>query len=156
MNISITDLVLNGEKWNLEWLEAHVNHFLYETFTTLYKFDNTYAITSCEVTAEMIKWKLGYSGEWVLLSETSKFEDVYGKYPIFHITIGTDLDDINHIMTIINDQLIRSYYNKYPIKACLITKEIESDFKQSNYDKITNVSQNDDNLSMYYWIHITY
>lgn len=148
----INDLIGNAEKYNREWLHNHKDHYLYHTFCILHAQNDTFAITSCEVTAETIKSKLGYSRS-KLLEETNV--DTISDYSFLQITFGEDWSDVQHTLLIYDNHILQSYYGKYKLKATKIDRNVQELLRDpiKNYFEITGVNITYlDYLRVFYWI----
>lgn len=127
MNLPTLDSIIEyGQEFNKEWIISNPNHFLSKTYEILHNKSIVFLSTSCEITAAMIKWKLGYNPEinWELVDEGTTFEEMYSKYNIFQITIGESWDDTEHEIMIVDGNIVQSYYGKYPITKNLLTPTI--------------------------------
>jgi len=153
MQVSLEDIISNGEQENLEWLEVDKDSYLYLTYTILHGSSKLFAVTSCEVTAAMIQWK--YNCNCAKLLENVKLQDVLKNHTIFTIPFGEDWSDTNHILTVINGHIVQSYYKHYSVKSNLITDDlieaIDNISLPGNYEKVTGV-KDDNTYHVYYWI----
>jgi hypothetical protein len=92
---------------------------LFETegFKNIMKEKDLFISTSCEVTAAAIRWKSGFGDVWKLMEDGVMFTDISLKYPLFQISIGEEWMDVQHIVTVFDNHLIQSYYNKYTVQS---------------------------------------
>ncbi len=164
-HLSIDDIVKNGKQWNLEWLQGEgSDHWLASTWKILHCKTLTFAETSCEVTAAMIRWKLGTGDDWELVPDRKRFEEIEKQSSRFQITIGTDWCNCHHQVTIWDGCLIQSYYNKYTIQSTPINDEIREAFnnissegsyetvtKSPNFPQGVSISERE-NYKTYYWV----
>jgi len=158
--LSVSDLVKNGKEWNYEWITtAGKDHWLASTWKILYGNSPVFSQTSCEVTAAMIRWKFGCD-DWIEL-EKMKFKDVMDKYLLFQITIGTNDVDQEHVITIYKNHIIQSYFDRYPIRATRIDKQlikaIDNISSLTSYLEITGgmeYYENIDELKVFYWVPV--
>jgi hypothetical protein len=159
MLLSAKEIIDNGEKWNKEWLLTNGSeHYLYAACEILHNKSDIFAVTSCEVTSAVIRWKSDcLYKELTFIGKNASYESIYKNYSYFQITIGDDWSDCNHILTIWHDVIIQSYYNKYKIKSFIITPVIidalNNISKPGNYEKVTSIkNDNTKNLKVFYWI----
>lgn len=149
----ITDLVANGEQYNLEWLLGHKEHHLYHAYCIIHAQNNQFAFTSCEVTAEMIKSRL--LGDQLLnLLEISDYNTVSATYPFFQMTFGEEWSDTQHVLTIYEGYILQSYYKKYKLRAVKIDETLKELLQNpvENYSIITDVKSESDSLQVWFWV----
>jgi hypothetical protein len=120
MQEKINDIVTNGARYNLDWLNGPAredDHYLYHTYLSMHGKSVTFAKTCCEVTAAMIRWKMDTPDCWILVNGKPDSLDIY------QVTVGESWDDVDHIFTVYNNSsIIESMYNKYMISINPISK----------------------------------
>lgn len=155
---SIDELVENGKQWNQDWLiSSGKDDWLANIWKIMHKNSEKFSQTSCEVTSAMIRWKFGID-ECIEL-ENVTFKEVMKKYPLFQITIGIDNMNNEHVITIYDNHIIQSYFNKYTIQARQLNEQlitaIDNITNIDSYSEITGVNETFDNLKdlkVFYWI----
>lgn len=161
----IENIIAYGQEYNREWVDTNPSHWLVKTYDVLHRRSIIFLSTSCEITAEMMRWKLSeWFEKWELLDDVVSFEEVRTTYPVFQISIGEDWFNNEHVVTIFNDSIIQSYYAAYTIKKNVITQDIISAFNEGtgkdafltneSYKVITRGQSFDKgkNVCVYYWI----
>lgn len=157
MEISL--ILEKGSQYNGVWLQTiGLNHWLYAAYKILHQKSLVFSETSCEVTAAMIRWKLTGKDEWKLLEDTT-FDIIQHNHKYFQISIGEGWEDFEHVLTVYDNMIIQSYYNKYKIKSLMVTPEIVEAInnisKPENYEKVTTVKctlAKIKNYKVFYWV----
>ena len=161
--LAIASIVENGPRWNKEWLQrpATSGHFLAVAWEILHHRSDEFVTTSCEITAEAIRWRLGVEDPslWSLLSEARPFADIRREFPFFQVSIGDCWESCEHVLTIWNDHVIQSYFGHYPCRATPITDTLSAAFDRirahGSYQLITETATEvpaDMDMNVYFWI----
>lgn len=169
--LSVEDIVKNGEQWNKEWIQtAGSKHWLNQCWKHVHRQSSLFVSTSCETTAEMIRWKSGLGTEWSLVENDHSFEEIEKKSSIFQVAMGEEWTNNEHILTIWNGHVIQSYYGKFTIESMKLTEEFKkavnnlSDLK--NYEILTRSQKYPDGipfkqpetykktLKVFYWLPV--
>lgn len=154
--MDVETIVKNGIQWNKDWINGPGrSHWLSSCWNLVHKKSDVFIETCCEVTANSIKWKSGV--EFVCSDLKSSFEEVEKQHNKFQVSIWETWDDVQHIMTIWNGNVIQSYFRQYTIKC----KTIDDDFRKAikdisnpaSYHIVTGVKDEDvADLNVFYWI----
>ena len=159
-SLTAESIVRNGPRWNREWLErvAGSGHWLVVMWEVLHHRSDEFATTSCEITAEVIKWKLGGEDvEWSLLvPDDSTFAAIRQSYSCFKVTIGRDWELCDHALTVWGDYVVHSYYKQYSARVTPITDKFTAAIDwirvQGSYQTVTETAEEaPTNANVYYW-----
>lgn len=159
MSVSKNDVLENCGKWNYGWLKENFDHWLHLNWKVLHGKSVLYAETSCDVTATTIRQKILGSDKSlsIVIEDSPLFDSIANLNSFFQVSIGEDWDNSEHILTVWDNTIFQSYYNKYKIKISDLTSEIINAFdnisENGNYEKITGVEfNNSQNLKVFYWV----
>lgn len=116
MNNFIAKLLSKKDELNYEWLtspDGWSSHLC--GYASL--FGEMFATTSCEVTAMALRKQFAPEVnvyDWKLLDEdvTPSFDT-----NVFQISIGLEWHEIDHIVTIVHDKILDSWFKQYKLRA---------------------------------------
>lgn len=160
-------IIAHGSLYNKDWIDHHPDNWLVYAYDIIHRKSNTFLTTSCEITASMIQWKLGLrlkltdcnfeeAVEHASVENATSVALTASKNNVFQISISEDWMYCDHILTIMDNYLIQSYYNQYTIKKTLLTSEIINAINNiaepESYEIITGVKHTNPNWKIYYWV----
>jgi hypothetical protein len=156
LKMDVKEWVHKGPAWNIEWLDRNPSHILAKTWDVVWKRSMTAVQTSCAVTAEMIREKMQPGKKWTILDPSEVSWDIIRKkYPIFQISLGDEWMSDDHMLTVVGDHVLQSYYRKYTLRVDPLTPEWISAIKNpspKSWKTLTFGQSNENTYSVFYWV----
>ena len=149
----LTEKNINAHK--KPWLDNEgKNHWLAHHAQIIDDFKET----SCEMTATIIRHMVSKMNDWTPIS--GSFTEIEKLYPIFQVSYSeSQIDDIEHIITVCTGKIIQSYFRKYTYSCRDITDQDrkilnkKDKVTKEDYKCITGVQLKEElNVYLFFWV----
>lgn len=160
MDVWSKEWVQRGPEWNTEWMERNPSHILAATWRTIWNESRIAARTSCEVTAEVMREQTQPDKKWIIVDPSdASWDTIRKKYPVFQISFGEEWTCPDHILTVVGEYAIQSYFLEYTLRVDPLTSEWIDAIKNpssKSWQTITFVEANNNNntYSVFYWVPV--
>jgi hypothetical protein len=120
---SPADFVRMGPQWNREWLEGPgAEHWLAAAWRCVHRSSRLFAETSCEVTAAVVRWKLGLEDPWVRL-EAPSFAAARAAADLFQVSFGEIPEVCEHVVTVWGGFALHSFFGRHAARSFPLDEE---------------------------------